>query len=207
MASLVLETDSNEKGVSMLVRDILTRPAVSVTPDSTVEEAITKLTKYGFALLPVVDDGGLVVGVISESDAIRAISNDASVSEVMSVPVEVVGPATDVVELAARMEAKRLRSVPVVELGLLVGMVSRQDLLRSMVDEGCGIASKIRSLLDEYAGSRRQWSIDVNNGIVEISGAFADEAERRLVAALARTVDGVRNVQIVPTAPELQMAD
>ncbi|MCE5289722.1 MAG: CBS domain-containing protein [Nocardiaceae bacterium] len=191
----------------MLVRDIFTRPAVFVTPETTVREAISKLTKTGFALLPVVDDGGLVVGVISESDAMGAVDDNAFVSEVMTVPVEVVGPTTDVVDLAERMAAKRLRSVPVVELGLLVGMVSRQDLLRSMVDEGRGIASKIRALLDEYAGSRRQWSIDVVNGIVEVSGAFADEAERRLVASLARTVDGVRNVQIVPTAPEHEMAD
>lgn len=191
----------------MLVRDILTRPAVAVHPESPVREAITKLTGNGFALLPVVDDGGFVVGVISESDAMRAGLDDALVSEAMTTPAEVVGPATDVTVLIDRLVAKGLRSVPVVELGLLVGMVTRQDVLRSLAADGHNIASEIRSLLDEYAGSRRQWSIHVENGIVEISGAFADDAERHLVEAMARTVGGVRNVQIIPTAPALETVE
>ncbi len=190
----------------MLVRDIFTRPAVSVRPESSVRFAISQLTSNGFAMLPVVDERGFVVGVVSESDAMRAASSDSPISEIMTAPAEVVGPATDVAALAERMAQQGLRSVPVVQLGLLIGIVSRQDVLRSMASGAQALASQIRALLDEYAGSRRQWSIRVENGIVEISGAFADDAERRLVDALARTVEGVRNVHIVPTAPALEAA-
>lgn len=190
----------------MLVRDIFTRPAVSVRPESSVGFAISQLTSNGFAMLPVVDERGFVVGVVSESDAMRAASSDSPISEIMTAPAEVVGPATDVAALAERMAQQGLRSVPVVQLGLLIGIVSRQDVLRGMASGAQALASQIRALLDEYAGSRRQWSIRVENGIVEISGAFADDAERRLVVALARTVEGVRKVHIVPTAPALEAA-
>jgi CBS domain-containing protein len=110
----------------------MSRPVVRIRPDTTVREAITLLTEKGFAAVPVVDELGQVIGIFSESDAIRATMTaadgahhrDDPVSTVMANPVEVVTPGTDIADVAERMLAGRLRCLPVVEEGLLIGVVA-----------------------------------------------------------------------------------
>ncbi|WP_436498328.1 CBS domain-containing protein [Actinokineospora sp. HUAS TT18] len=192
----------------MRARDVMTRPVVSVDADTTIREAITVLTDNGFAALPVVDDVGRVIGVFSESDAMRAGSvaeagpdrRAQPVSTAMSTPVEVVAPTDDTAAIAARMLAGHLRCLPVVEEGLLIGVVARRDLLRTLVHDDDVVAAHVRSLLDDYAGSRRFWAVEVDGGAVTIRGDFADLAERRIVGALARTVAGVTKVELENSA-------
>ncbi|MEV6325304.1 CBS domain-containing protein [Nocardia sp. NPDC051787] len=186
----------------MYARDVLSRPVVTVRPQTPLREATALLTAHGFAALPVVDEQGRVVGMLSESDALGVGPSlaTATVEAVMSVPVEVITPGTDTAAIAARMLAGHLRSMPVVEAGLLVGIVSRRDLLRALSSDDATLEAKIRVLLDEYAGSRRQWSIEVVDGAVTIRGIFADPAEQRVIAALANTVDGVHNVEVTDDA-------
>lgn len=189
----------------MRARDVMTRPVVSVDIQSTVREATTILTEHGFSAVPVVDEIGHVIGIFSESDALRADGtargHDAPVTAAMAAPVEVVAPQTEVAMIAERMLARRLRSMPVVEEALLVGIVSRRDLLRVLIRDDDVINANLRKLLDDYAGSRRHWSVEVTGGDVIISGDFADEAEQAVVAALARTVAGVSAVVLNPVAP------
>jgi CBS domain-containing protein len=185
----------------------MSRPVVSVDPHTTVREAVTVLTEHGFGAVPVVDELGHVVGIFSESDAVRTTMstvdgrdrrNDA-VSTTMTTPVEVVTPGTAITTVAERMLAGRLRCLPVVEEGLLVGVVARRDLLRTLVRDDDVIGASVRALLDDYAGSRRRWNIEVTGGKVVISGEFADQAERSVVAALARTAPGVTGVDLSRT--------
>ncbi|HEV8557649.1 MAG TPA: CBS domain-containing protein [Actinophytocola sp.] len=191
----------------MRARDVMSRPVVSVDPHTTVREAVTVLTEHGFGAVPVVDELGHVVGIFSESDAVRTTMstvdgrdrrNDA-VSTTMTAPVEVVTPGTAITTVAERMLAGRLRCLPVVEEGLLVGVVARRDLLRTLVRDDDVIGASVRALLDDYAGSRRRWNIEVTGGKVVISGEFADQAERSVVAALARTAPGVTGVDLSRT--------
>jgi CBS domain-containing protein len=181
----------------------MSRPVLSVDTGTSVREATTVLTEHGFAAVPVVDDIGHVVGIFSESDALRADirDRDVPVTSAMATPVEVVAPTTDVGVIAERMLARRLRCVPVVEEGLLVGVVSRRDLLHMLVRDDDVIKAKLRHLLDDYAGSRRHWTVKVVDGDVTVSGDFADDAERTIVAALARTVAGVYRVDLMTTTP------
>ncbi|MEV0067967.1 BON domain-containing protein [Amycolatopsis sp. NPDC050768] len=102
----------------------------------------------------------------------------------------------EVSDIAVGMLVARLRSVPVVDGGGLVGIVSRCDLLRRLVSHDDAIASKVRSLFSDYTGHRDLWSVSVTGGLVTVSGTFADEAEWRLVIALAKTVDGVTGVEL-----------
>ncbi|WP_067537130.1 CBS domain-containing protein [Nocardia crassostreae] len=189
----------------MRARDVLSRPVVTVRPETLVHEAITLLTAHGFAALPVVDEDGRVVGIFSESDAlgIGGHLETAVVQAVMTVPVEVVTPGTDTSAIAARMLTGGLPSVPVVEAGLLVGIVARRDLLRALIRDDATIEARIRALLDDYAGSRRLWTIDADDGRVTIRGLFADDTEQQVVAALARTVAGVHQVDLVDDATVL----
>ncbi|WP_040786444.1 CBS domain-containing protein [Nocardia pneumoniae] len=186
----------------MYARDVLSRPVVTVRPETPLREATALLTAHGFAALPVVDEQGRVVGMLSESDALGvgpSLAN-ATVETVMSVPVEVITPGTDTSTIASRLLAGHLRSMPVVEAGLLVGIVSRRDLLRALISDDATLEAKIRVLLDEYAGSRRQWSIEVADGAVTIRGIFADPSEQQVIAALANTVDGVHHVEVIDDA-------
>jgi CBS domain-containing protein len=189
----------------MRARDIMSRPVVSVDTRSTVRDAVTALTEHGFAAVPVVDGdlgGDRVVGIFSESDGLRAEHRcEEPVTAAMTTPVEVTSPDADVAVIAERMLAKRLRSLPVVEEGLLVGIVARRDLLRSMVRADDVITANVRGLLDQYAGSRRHWEVEVADGQVTVTGDFADTAEGSLVGALVRTVGGVTAVTLRTETP------
>jgi CBS domain-containing protein len=182
----------------MRVRDIMTRPVVSVHADTTVREATAALADGGFAALPVVDDAERVIGVFGQADALRAGAElrGRAVVEAMTTPVEVVGPADETSVVADRMLRRHLRSLPVVEEGVLVGVVSRQDLLRTLVPDDDVVAGRVRALLDDYAGSRRRWSVAVADGEARVGGEFADDAERRVITALVRTVDGIVGVAL-----------
>lgn len=183
----------------MRTRDILSRPVVTVRPETPLADAITMLTEHGFAALPVVDDQDRVIGMLSEHDALAVTGNrrTASVEAVMAVPAEVVTPATDVSVIAERMLTKHLRSLPVVESGVLVGIVARRDVLRALLHDDTALESKIRDLLDDYAGSRRRWTIAVAGNRAVIRGDFTDPGEQRIIAALARSVAGIDHVDTV----------
>jgi CBS domain-containing protein len=186
----------------MRARDIMSRPVVSVDTHSTVQDAVTALTEHGFAAVPVTDEGDRVVGIFSESDGLRAEHRrQEPVTTAMTIPVEVTAPDADIAVIAERMLARRLRSLPVVEEGLLVGIVARRDLLRTMVRADDVITANARSLLDQYAGSRRHWEVDVADGHVTVTGDFTDTAERTLVGALVRTVGGVTAVTLKVQMP------
>ncbi|WP_370961619.1 HPP family protein [Amycolatopsis sp. cg9] len=191
----------------MKARDIMTRPVVRVGPATPVREAIVLLTEHCVAALPVVGDDDAVLGVFTEADALRSgvagngPDPDALVAATMTAPAETVGLDTDVTEIARRMLGDRLRSIPVVDDGVLVGIVSRRDMLSPLVRQDDSVASHLNALLTDYTGHRGRWAVSVTGGMVTIRGAFTDEAERRVVAALARTVYGVVGVELGEKAP------
>ncbi|WP_216214831.1 CBS domain-containing protein [Amycolatopsis aidingensis] len=185
----------------MDAQDIMSRPVTSISPDTSIQDAIALLLQHGFAALPVADDDK-VVGIFTEADAIRGAvvagspRVEQAVSTVMTTPVEVVSPDTDVERIARHMLTDRLRCLPVVSEGTLVGVISRRDLLRPLVRQDDAIAAQIRALLTDYSGHRDHWTAGVAGGVATIRGSFTDEAERRTLVALARTVPGVVRVEL-----------
>jgi CBS domain-containing protein len=185
----------------MRARDVMSRPVGRVHPWTAIREATVLMTEGGFAALPVVDEEDRVVGIVSESDVLdRGLDEpDGVVRNVMTPAVEVVSIDADITTIAKRMLQHHIRSVPVVQDGVLIGLIGRRDLLRALVRDDDVIATKIRRDLADYAGARRRWDVEVVEGTVRISGEFADEAERRVLSALARTVTGVVGVELVHT--------
>ncbi|EIE99008.1 CBS domain-containing protein [Saccharomonospora glauca] len=188
----------------MQASDIMSRPVVTTTADSLLVDAVVKLTEGGFASLPVVDAEQHVVGLMTEGDALRAAErakgdpgvSSPRVGEVMTSPVEVVSPNTDVADVARLMLTDRRRSLPVAEDGVLVGIVSRRDVLRPLVRPDDIVTSYAQEVLDAYSGHRRQWSVEVTDNVAVVRGEFTDTAERHVVTSLVRTVPGVRDVRI-----------
>ncbi|WP_027941823.1 CBS domain-containing protein [Amycolatopsis taiwanensis] len=186
----------------MYASEIMTRPVIRVGPNTPVREATALLIQHGFAALPVVSAEEEVVGIFTEADALRSGFGaeppefDLPVEKLMTTPAEVVTMNTDVARIARHMLHDRLRCVPVVDDGALVGVISRRDLLRPLVRGDDAIAAQLHALLRDYSGQRDRWTVGVVGGVATVGGDFSDEAERRVVAALAHTVPGVNRVEL-----------
>lgn len=184
----------------MQASDIMTRPVVTVQPATALREAVHLLIEHGFATLPVVDEDMRLLGVITEADVLGSSlvegGVDQPVSTAMTAPVEVATPRSTAAEIVRRMLAGRLRSMPIVQDGELVGVVSRRDLLRPLVRRDDATAAGVRALLVEYTGHRNRWQVSSLGGVVTITGNFADEAERGALTALAKSVPGVTSVEL-----------
>jgi CBS domain-containing protein len=108
---------------------------IRIGGDATVYEAVIAMVQANVGAL-LVTDGDEISGIFTERDYLRRIavegrrSRDTSVSEVMSSPVLCVTPDTTVDETMALMTDRRIRHAPVVEDGVLVGMISIGDLVK-----------------------------------------------------------------------------
>jgi CBS domain-containing protein len=128
----------------MKIRDILNqrnRPAITIGPEETVSEAIRKLNRFDRGALPVLDSQKELVGIISERDVIRKCFTedgkfkDSPISEVMTRTVAIGTPDDNLDYAVSVMKQKRIRHLPVVEEGQVVGMVSMRDLLDVQLSE------------------------------------------------------------------------
>lgn len=116
------------------------REIVTVSRDTSVMEAIALLAEHRIGAVPVVDDGGTVVGIMSERDVIVHLkSNGAAlldwpVERVMTTPVHTVDLESSLLGGLALMTRRRVRHLPVVEDGRMVGFVSIGDLVKARMD-------------------------------------------------------------------------
>lgn len=204
----------------MQVRDVMTRPVVTVGPGTSAKYAGELLAEHGFAALPVLDDDGRLVGIVAEADVLRdrlprdprlhlRRDDDADtvlpllVRGVMSERVRCVDPTADVSDVAELFVEERLRSVPVVDGERLVGIVSRRDLLRALVRTDAEIRAELADLVERYTGEPGAWDVTVTEGVAtvrRIRGESQDPpgVEERTLIALARTIGGVVAVSVLP---------
>ena len=146
-------------------RDVMTSKVISVRADTPTREIARLLLENHISAVPVVDGSGAPIGMVSEGDLIERSEADrgarrdwwlalmaegetlspeflaslrrseCSAGEVMSRPIVTVGEDTDTVEIARLLQAYRIKRVPVVREGEVVGIVSRENLLRALADE------------------------------------------------------------------------
>jgi CBS domain-containing protein len=114
----------------MKAREIMTRDVISILDEATVEDAARILARNRISGLPVVNAGGLLLGLVTEHDLIA--KQGRTVSEIMSRGVITVSPDTEVEQVQHLLTNQRIRRVPVVEDGKVVGVVSRSDLVRQL---------------------------------------------------------------------------
>lgn len=117
-------------------RDIMTSTVITAKEDMVVIDLMKLLLRWHISGVPVVDNDGMLLGIVTEHDVMNfAISGDAAstrASEVMTKQVETYDPDTLVVEIINHFAAHRIRRVPVVEDGKVVGIISRRDIVRYM---------------------------------------------------------------------------
>ena len=140
----------------MKTRDVMTSSVITVSPDTPVPTAATLLYSHGFTAAPVVDADGQIIGIVTEADLARSPvvpdwwmiqrEPDPTVGQVMTSEPRVMHPEDDLADVVAVMLDSSIRSIPIVEDGELVGIVTRQDVLRVVAS---------RQLIFEDATARR----------------------------------------------------
>jgi CBS domain-containing protein len=199
----------------MQARQIMTSPVVTVRPDTTVREAATLLLDRRITAAPVLDAGGELLGIVSEGDLVvdrfghdprnhvqpvqDELPGPQSVSEVMTTPVIALGPSADAADLAQTMLDGDVRSIPIVEGATVIGIVSRRDLLRTLVRDDDDIRAEIVDRITDYRAPDGSWDVQVTDGAVLIVGDLEDDG--RAAVALARTVPGASSVHLVHRTP------
>ncbi len=129
-----------EAEVPLRVRDYMTRKLVTFSPDQSVEEVIEDLIRYKISGGPVVNEKNQLVGIISEGDCIRHISEsryhnlpseNRKVEQHMAREVETIDGDMNIFDAANKFLNDRRRRYPIVEDGVLVGQISQKDILKA----------------------------------------------------------------------------
>lgn len=217
----------------MRVSEVMHGEVVTVTPDALIRDAVCLMLERRISGLPVADDSGAAVGIVTEGDLLRRAelgtekrtpawrgwlgasgseainyvrSHAQRVGEVMTVPLIGVTPDTELTEVVALMEARRIRRIPVLENGRVTGIVTRADLLRQLqrllpVADTRPVADpdlrrRILTSLKAQPWARSDTSVDlkVEDGIVELLGVVTDPRQRQAIRVLAENMPGVRGV-------------
>jgi CBS domain-containing protein len=216
----------------MNAADVMTRNVITTTADASIDDVARLMVLHRFSGVPVVDAEGRVIGMITEGDLLRraetgtekqhsgwlklllgsgrlaqeyAQAHARKVEEIMTCAVFSVTPDTQLAEVVALMEARRVKRVPVIEGGHLVGLVSRADLLKALTELLPRVQARAVSdaeirerVLAEI--QRQPWAprtstdVAVADGTVELRGVVTDERERESLRILAENVPGVKRI-------------
>lgn len=131
-----------EEDVPLKVSDYMTRKLITFHPDQSVEDVIVKLIKYKISGGPVVNEKHELVGIISEGDCIKHISEsryhnlpneDRTVEQHMIKEVETIDGNMNIFDCANKFLKDKRRRFPIVEDGKLVGQISQKDILKATV--------------------------------------------------------------------------
>jgi CBS-domain-containing membrane protein len=207
----------------MRVQDIMTRSVISVRPDTALREIARLLDEHRISGVPVVDERGALLGVVSEADFLVEAQGGTSVhrspiarlfgragdvgspghrhfastaSELMTSPVITVGPEVLIADAAAVMTKHRINRLPVIDDGRLIGIVTRADLVRSYVRTDEQLADSIREdvLVRTLWLDPETFEVTVVDGVATISGEVDRRSSAEMIGRTAVLVPGVRDV-------------
>jgi CBS domain-containing protein len=208
----------------MKVSDVMSHDVVAARPEMPLKEVARLMATYGISGLPVVDEEGTVVGVVSEADFLikgreprsrrggalgwllgsprtTKVERDkieaATAGELMTSPAITVEPDVPVRHAAALMVERQVNRLPVARNGHLVGIVTRADVVRAYLrpDE------EIRRLVRDDIVLRTMWiapetvDIEVSGGIVHLAGTLDRRSTVETLVGLVERLEGVVKVE------------
>ena len=224
----------------MHAADVMTRNVITVDSSATVQDVAGLLSERGISGAPVVDDSGQLVGIISEGDLLRRTeigttnppgsvrrswwledvatarardyvkSHGRTIRDIMTRDVVTVTDDTDLSEIARLLETNRIKRVPVLHDGKIVGIVSRSNLVRALsavqtptaaatTDSDRAIRARLLAELQEQKWANRIWPQDiiVSDGTAHI-WFTSDESSATMQAArvAAENIPGVQGVEV-----------
>lgn len=126
----------------LTAQDLMTTSLITFRPEQTILDAIQVLTKNAVSGGPVVDEGGLLVGMLSELDCLRMLASDefyqeeqeqgATIEQFMSRDFKTIPPELGIYAISHYFLTMPIRRLPVVDKDRLLGQLSRRDVLRGM---------------------------------------------------------------------------
>jgi len=114
----------------MQVKDVMTTGVITVNEGQTVKQAASLMAHHGISGLPVVNDDGMVVGIVSEFDVIG--KQGQQVKDIMTGSLISVTQNTELEDVAHILVHQKIKRLPVLDQGKLVGIVSQSDLVREV---------------------------------------------------------------------------
>ncbi len=204
----------------MKVEQIMQRDVITVTPSTSLKTVARLLVDRGVSGCPVVDDAGVVIGVISECDIVvkeqgvtptrahrlswlfRADKRGSArggarvTGDVMSTPALTVDPRRSVADAARLLTEHGVKRLPVVSGGKLVGIVTRSDLVRAFTRSDPELLREIREdvLLGSLWIDPTRVLITVTNGEVTLEGRLETRTQAEILTSSAARVPGVVSV-------------
>ena len=216
----------------MKAADVMVTDVITVGPEARVPEVAELLLRHRISAVPVVGGHGEILGIVSEGDLLNrpeaetmhrkswwleflasretmaadyVRSHSQHVTDVMTRNVIAAPPDISVADLAALLEKHRIKRVPIVKDGKMIGIVSRANLLASLVrrkdkeQEAAHSDSAIRSdivqkLNHEFWARPALVCVDVHDGMVDLTGIVDSQAELKAIEVLAEEAAGVRGV-------------
>jgi CBS domain-containing protein/ribosomal protein S27AE len=131
----------------MKAREIMTTEVIVVLDEATVEDAARLLARNRISGLPVVNGSGALIGLVTEHDLIA--KSGRTVADIMTRGVISVSADTEIEQVQHILTNQRIRRVPVVDNGRVVGVVSRSDLVRQIAMRWvCGVCGEILRALE-----------------------------------------------------------
>lgn len=217
----------------MKVADVMTREVVSIAPDASVMEAVRLMLQHRISGLPVIDASGKLQGVVTEGDFLRRVETGTErkrsrlvefllgpgrlatdyvhatgrkVGEVMTPDPRTVTEDEPLEKVVHLMERYRIKRVPVVRGDKVVGIVTRQNLMRALASLALSehpVAADDASIRERLLAElkRQSWApvglidVVVKDGVVKLSGALTDERERQAIRIAAENIPGVKKVE------------
>lgn len=216
----------------MNAAEVMSRTVVVISQDAPLSQAVRLMLDGRISGLPVVDGLGRPVGILTEGDLVRRAETGTGgdrpgwlasvftpgrlaeryirthgrrVAEVMTPEVVAVEEDASLADVAATMQRQRVKRLPVVRGGRVVGIISRADLLRVLADALAAPAasssdSAIFEKINEELGGqpwahRRGVTVEVREGVVLLDGTVFDLRERDAIRVLAENVPGVKKVE------------
>jgi CBS domain-containing protein len=205
----------------MKISELMHRDVVSVSPETTLKEVAALLVEHRISGVPVCLPDGRVAGVVSEADILvkeqvaplevsgllgrlldsaygdHARFDAETAGEAMTSPAITVSPGQDVVEAARLMTSRRVNRLPVVDGTKLVGIVTRADLVRAFDRPDTELAEEIADevLLHTLWIEPGSVEVEVEDGIVALTGRVETRTIAEMVSAYVRRVPGVVSVR------------
>jgi CBS-domain-containing membrane protein len=201
------------------VRDVMTREVVTVDEQESFKELAALMAECRVSALPVLDEGGRVVGVVSEADLLlkeefpegpaggrlfqgrhrmeRAKAAGDTAVELMTAPAITIGPDATLAEAARMLQRHQIKRLPVVDpAGPLLGIVSRADLLKVFLRGDDEIAREVRQevLLRALWVNPDTVVVEVRDGVVTLIGQLERRSLIPMAVSLVRGLDGVVDV-------------
>jgi CBS-domain-containing membrane protein len=209
----------------MQARDVMTRKIITVSESSPVHEIVNGLLRHHISAMPVVDDSGRPVGIVSEGDLLRSegtspkepvlagrtVAQDRAhgrtASAVMTRNVVTVNEDAPLSEIAALLERHHIKRVPVLRNGRLVGIVSRANLLHGLADTivehhepGAMADRQLRDKLVDMLLQEPQLqdvlvNVTVSEGKVRLWGVVDTTDQAAAAECAARSLAGAKSVE------------